>query len=285
MSNLAHAILIEGGNPETRMEKALALLIDHFADDPMAEQKLKAGTFEDLLILGEPPKQLFGEPLKKNNSRSLGLNLNLIEGELIPFFKQKPFASTGRACIIPDGERMNRFAQNSLLKSLEEPVAGNVLFILSDNAERLLPTIRSRCIRLWLGYDLIEQGELSDDIKQLASILIYRKKSFAEAMAIFSNYEETSEEANDLLCALQLFMRGLLVGRYSPSLIGGTPEYSDRISVASAKIQQQYVDLMRECVMSIERAIEDIKTGYRIRYSLRKMALSVRLYAYNQGGL
>ncbi len=40
--------------------------------------------------------------------------------------------------------------QNALLKILEEPPAYGVFLLLSDNPERLLPTIRSRCVELSL---------------------------------------------------------------------------------------------------------------------------------------
>ena len=46
---------------------------------------------------------------------------------------------------------MERGAANALLKSLEEPPAGTVFFLVSHMPGRLLPTIRSRCRTLRLG--------------------------------------------------------------------------------------------------------------------------------------
>ena len=40
--------------------------------------------------------------------------------------------------------------QNALLKILEEPPAYGVFILLTDNAEKLLPTVRSRCVELKL---------------------------------------------------------------------------------------------------------------------------------------
>ena len=42
-------------------------------------------------------------------------------------------------------EAMNRSTANSLLKSLEEPIASTLFILLTSESERLLPTIRSRC--------------------------------------------------------------------------------------------------------------------------------------------
>ena len=41
-------------------------------------------------------------------------------------------------------------AQNALLKTIEEPPEYAVLILLTENAETLLPTIRSRCVMLKL---------------------------------------------------------------------------------------------------------------------------------------
>lgn len=57
----------------------------------------------------------------------------------------------GRRCLyIPDSHRMNDNCQNALLKTLEEPPEGAVL-ILTGNEEGLLPTIRSRCMKIQVG--------------------------------------------------------------------------------------------------------------------------------------
>ena len=57
----------------------------------------------------------------------------------------------GRRKIYILEQDMGEAAQNALLKILEEPPAYGAFLILSTNAERLLPTIRSRCAELQLG--------------------------------------------------------------------------------------------------------------------------------------
>ncbi len=52
---------------------------------------------------------------------------------------------------IPRGQDMNESAQNALLKILEEPPPYGVFLILTTNDQRLLPTIRSRCVTLSLS--------------------------------------------------------------------------------------------------------------------------------------
>lgn len=50
--------------------------------------------------------------------------------------------------LIPRANDMNANAQNALLKVLEEPPEYGAFLLLSDNPEKLLPTIRSRCVCL-----------------------------------------------------------------------------------------------------------------------------------------
>ena len=50
-----------------------------------------------------------------------------------------------RVILINPAEAMNRSTANSLLKSLEEPIASTLFILVSSESERLLPTIRSRC--------------------------------------------------------------------------------------------------------------------------------------------
>ena len=53
--------------------------------------------------------------------------------------------------IIVCADRMTEDAQSALLKTLEEPPAGTILLLTAADEERLLPTIRSRCVRIRLG--------------------------------------------------------------------------------------------------------------------------------------
>ncbi len=56
-----------------------------------------------------------------------------------------------RVAIVEHADRANEDAQNALLKTLEEPPSGVTIVLCADDEDRLLPTIRSRCVRLRLG--------------------------------------------------------------------------------------------------------------------------------------
>ena len=64
---------------------------------------------------------------------------------------RKPLAGPRKVMMIVQADRMNDEAQNALLKTFEEPVAGLSIFLLCDNADELKATIRSRCWHVPLG--------------------------------------------------------------------------------------------------------------------------------------
>src|SRR5450432_4191217 len=59
-----------------------------------------------------------------------------------------PMEGGHRVAIVEHAERMNEDAQNALLKTLEEPPDRTTIILCADEEDRLLPTVRSRCVRL-----------------------------------------------------------------------------------------------------------------------------------------
>ena len=62
-----------------------------------------------------------------------------------------PVEGGARVAIVAAADRMTEDAQSAFLKTLEEPPAATVLILTAADEERLLPTIRSRVVRLRLG--------------------------------------------------------------------------------------------------------------------------------------
>ena len=62
-----------------------------------------------------------------------------------------PVEGGARVAIVVAADRMTEDAQAAFLKTLEEPPPGTVLLLTAADEERLLETIRSRCVRIRLG--------------------------------------------------------------------------------------------------------------------------------------
>ena len=62
----------------------------------------------------------------------------------------RPNEADHKIYLFPRGQDMAEPSQNALLKILEEPPAYGVFLLLTENPEKLLPTVRSRCTELSL---------------------------------------------------------------------------------------------------------------------------------------
>lgn len=65
--------------------------------------------------------------------------------ELIETMQMRPFEGGVKVAIISQAHKMTVQAQNSLLKTLENPPGDAVFFLLTETVSAILPTIRSRC--------------------------------------------------------------------------------------------------------------------------------------------
>ena len=71
--------------------------------------------------------------------------------DLVSELALMPVEGGWRVALIEGAHRMNDDAQSALLKTLEEPPAGATLILCADDEDRLLPTVRSRCVIVRLG--------------------------------------------------------------------------------------------------------------------------------------
>ncbi|MBN1593972.1 MAG: hypothetical protein JW941_12080 [Candidatus Coatesbacteria bacterium] len=73
------------------------------------------------------------------------IKISLIRNILQQRLANRPLLGSRHLCIIDDAHKMLEPAQNALLKTLEEPPAGAVIILVTENPTALLPTILSRC--------------------------------------------------------------------------------------------------------------------------------------------
>lgn len=119
------------------------------------------GTHPDLFLLGKPsgksslPLSLFlGEPDQRNRS-GLCHDISL-----------KPMIGTRRIAIIDDADDFSVESANCLLKTLEEPPPGAVMFLIGTSLSKQLPTIRSRA--QIVRFDYLKESEVSEVLLSLA---------------------------------------------------------------------------------------------------------------------
>ncbi len=82
---------------------------------------------------------------KTGKSKGIDLSINVLRPELIEPANRKASMGHGKVFVIEQADYMNAQAQNSILKTLEEPAGRTLIILLTDQPGALLPTIRSRC--------------------------------------------------------------------------------------------------------------------------------------------
>jgi DNA polymerase-3 subunit delta' len=138
---LPHALLLSGmagiGKADFAARFAHAMLCQSPQGDGQACgqcgacQLLQAGSHPDMRMVA-PEEE--GKAIPVDEIRAVGDYLGL-----------KAQYGGRQVVIIQPAEAMNRFAANSLLKTLEEPSPQVLLILVSHQPSQLLPTIRSRC--------------------------------------------------------------------------------------------------------------------------------------------
>lgn len=119
----------------------------------------------------------------------------------------KPYSSPYKIYIVPEADLMTVQAQNAILKTIEEPPEYAIIFLLTENADNLLPTIRSRCVMLKLRNIkdklvkkyLMEQMQIPDYQADLCAAFAQGNIGRALMLAKSEYFNEIKEEAIQLL--------------------------------------------------------------------------------------
>ncbi len=83
--------------------------------------------------------------------------------EMLSGIALEPMISDLRVILIDDAHTMNNISQNSILKTIEEPVGRSAFILVTDRRSDLLITLRSRCITL--NFDRLTVEEVARGLK------------------------------------------------------------------------------------------------------------------------
>ncbi|MBN2119916.1 MAG: DNA polymerase III subunit [Candidatus Omnitrophica bacterium] len=146
----------------------------------------------------------------------------------------KNFSATYKVIIIDEADKLTPDASNAFLKTLEEPPANVVFFLISSKPENLLATIRSRTQKIWFCLKIDEskkyvlskyasaenidfllkfsEGRLNSINKLTSkSYLLKRQKIFADSTLQFNVYETDRKSLKETTQLLLSFLRDCLL--------------------------------------------------------------------------
>ena len=143
-------------------------------------RKIAKGIHPDVLVLSEErvmAKAGTWEP-RGGRTPSKDIVVDQIRDVVDRRLALRRFEGRRRFVIVDPADAMNPQAQNALLKTLEEPPPETTLVLVAASPDGLLPTIRSRCLRL--GFAPVAPGAIAAalegegtaaDVAQLAAEL------------------------------------------------------------------------------------------------------------------
>ncbi len=249
---LSHAYLIEGDLTMDKMGFAAALAQAALCQEEPGEgcgrcetcTRIQHGSYEDLYVVS--PEEASGSKSRVQSVRDAQIE------ELQNQLKNKPAEGDRNIAIIDGADTMTNRAQTRLLKTLEEPYPGTVIMLLSENAETLLQTIRSRCVRVRLvdvPEETVQEQTAATDVLEM----IREGKYFFDIKERLDQAVKTRSDAYVLLDGVE------------KSLEGYIRRGSDFLSV-----RQQ-----AEAVSAVEKTRRAIQQNASYKYAVRHLVLEI----------
>lgn len=159
---ISHAYIIEGNQSIDKEGFANAFAAAVLCKEEPGEgcgycadcRKVLGGNYEDLYNIS---------PKVSNANRSATASVKDDDIEKLQSrLNVKPSAGERNIAIISGADTMTLRAQNRLLKTLEEPTPGTIIMLLVENTERLIDTIRSRCVEIKLHRDIVSDSAVKE---------------------------------------------------------------------------------------------------------------------------
>jgi len=222
--------------------------------------------------------------------KTKSISVDNIREQLVNEMFTRPFSFRYKVFIIGEADTMTTEAQNALLKTLEEPPAYGVIILNVENINKLLPTIRSRAVKLKtqiLNADdivsyLVKTGVSENDARVAANfsqgclgqaVTLATDKQFLELRenvigalcnfkddgTVFGAYEtaklfdnkENKEYINKALDIALLFYRDLLIFKQSPRQVFQT----DKLPLYEAYAGKFGINELAERIQTIDDTI------------------------------
>ncbi len=197
---VSHAYIINGerGSGKKMLANlfAMTLLCEEGGPDPCGHchscVQAASGNHPDIIrVTHEKPNSISVDDIREQVNQTVDI---------------RPYEGPYKVYIIPQADEMTPQAQNALLKTLEEPPAYVVMLLLTENADLLLPTIRSRCVMLKLRNIkdslikkyLVEQMHVPEARADMCTAFAQGNMGRAIMLAQSEHFNEIREEAIQL---------------------------------------------------------------------------------------
>lgn len=223
----------------------------------------------------------------------------------------KPYSSKYKVYIVDEAEKMTPQAQNSILKTIEEPPAYGVIILLTNRLESLLPTIKSRCVilnikavaqekiqkflmdkyqvpdykaRVCAGFS---QGNVGKAVKMATSVdfnelqedilrLVKRLDSMAiyEIMDTVKNMAEHKADIYDIIDMMMVWYRDVLMLKITNDM--NLLVFKSEYKALSQQAQKLSFDGINDIIEGMEKAKVRLLANVNFDVALEMMLLTIK---------
>ena len=296
-----------------------------FTGEPGSGKKLLAGTFAAALQCesGESEPCMTCDSCKKvigknhpdiitvTHEKPGSISIDEVREQVVHDVDIKPYCSPYKIYIIPDAEMMTVQAQNALLKTIEEPPEYAVIMLLTENAEALLPTIRSRCVMMKLRNIkdqlvkkyLMEQMEIPDYKADVCVAFAQGNMGKAIMLATSEYFNEIKEEVvhllrnidemnvselmdavkkcmtykmeiNDYLDMIAIWYRDVLIYKATKNV--DRVVFSDQLRYIKARASKSSYEGIENILDAIEKAKARLKANVNFELTMELLLLTIK---------
>ncbi len=141
---VGHAYIFEGPRGIGRLSMAKAFAMHLMCENPKAEDSCGVcRQCSQCMSQNNPDVKIVTNQLYDSSKKSTDILVDTVRNMKKEIYI-KPYAAERKVYIVPNADTMNVYAQNSLLKVLEEPPEYCTIILLAENSNLFLPTILSR---------------------------------------------------------------------------------------------------------------------------------------------
>ena len=213
--------------------------------------------------------------------------------------------------IISEADLMTPQAQNALLKTIEEPPEYAVIFLLTENAQMLLPTITSRCVMLKLRNIkdtlikkyLMETVKVPDYKADMCTAFAQGNMGRAIMLANSEHFNEIREEAvkllkyidemdlnevvkaikrisaykleiNDYLDIIMIWYRDVLIYKATQDVTKVV--FKDQLSCIKARARKSSYEGIEKILESLEKAKSRLKANVNFDLVMELLLLTIK---------
>lgn len=169
---------------------------------------------------------------------SQGLIYSQESEEIIRKLSLKVYEGKYKIMLVWLPEKMNLECANKLLKMIEEPPAQTVFLLVSEDLEKVIPTIQSRCQPIYIR--AIEHDIMIDAIRSNYNLSQSDAQSVAHiANGSYSKVIEIVESNSDSKFILSLFNKMMMAS--ASKNIKSIKEIADEISKTGREVQKSFL--------------------------------------------